>query len=94
VRDAGRDGARGSYTLRVIAPDYSAEDLTIENAFDYVGNATKSDSDVTKMRASQGVASMKDTDADRSVFRNVRVLGNQDTLFPNAGRSYFYKCEV
>ncbi|MEO8621947.1 MAG: pectinesterase family protein [bacterium] len=90
----GTYGTRGSYTLRVIAPDFNAENLTIENAFDYAGNATKSDSDVTKMRASQGVALMTDMDADRSVFRNVRVLGNQDTLFPNAGRSYFYKCEV
>ena len=25
---------------------------------------------------------------------NVKITGYQDTLFPNSGRSYFYKCEV
>ena len=90
----GTYGTRGSYTLRIIAPDFRAENLTVENAFDYAANAAKPDSDVTKLKGSQGVALMTDMDADRSVFSNVRLLGNQDTLFPNAGRSYFYKCEV
>ncbi|MEP6731082.1 MAG: pectinesterase family protein [bacterium] len=90
----GTYGTRGSFTLRIIAPDFHAENLTIENAFDYLTNAAKSDSDASKLRGSQGVALMTDMDADRSVFSNVKVLGHQDTLFPNAGRSYFHKCEV
>ncbi len=90
----GTYGTRGSYTLRVIAPDFRAEDLTIENAFDYATNAAKSDSDATKLRGSQGVALMTDMDADRSSFVNVKITGNQDTLFPNAGRSWFYRSEI
>ena len=90
----GTYGTRGSFTLRIVAPDFNAENLTIENAFDYMANAAKSDSDVTKLKGSQGVALMTDMDADRSVFTNVRIVGNQDSLFPNAGRSYFHKCEV
>ncbi|MDB4914792.1 MAG: endo-polygalacturonase/pectinesterase [Gemmatimonadetes bacterium] len=90
----GTYGTRGSYTLRIVAPDFRAENITIENAFDYLANAAKSDSDVTKMKGSQGVALMTDMDADRSVFSNVKLLGHQDTLFPNAGRSYFYKSEI
>jgi pectinesterase len=90
----GTYGTRGSYTLRVIAPDFRVEDMTIENAFDYARNAAKSDSDATKLRGSQGVALMTDMDADRSTFVNVKITGNQDTLFPNAGRSYFYKSEI
>jgi pectinesterase len=90
----GTYGTRGSYTLRIIAPDFRAENLTIENAFDYATNAAKNDSDATKLRGSQGVALMLEMDADRSVFENVKLLGNQDTLFPNAGRTYFHKCEV
>lgn len=90
----GTYGTRGSYTLRVVAPDFRAENLTIENAFDYPANAAKSDSDATKLKGSQGVALMTDMDADRSVFVNVKMTGYQDTLFPNAGRTYFYKCEV
>jgi polygalacturonase len=90
----GTYGTRGSYTLRVVAPDFRAENLTIENAFDYPANAAKSDSDATKLKGSQGVALMTDMDADRSVFVNVKMTGYQDTLFPNAGRSYFFKSEV
>jgi pectinesterase len=37
---------------------------------------------------------MTDLDSDRAVFRNVKITGYQDTLFPNAGRSYFSRCEV
>jgi pectinesterase len=37
---------------------------------------------------------MLDTGSDRATFVNVRVSGYQDTLFPNAGRSYFYECEI
>jgi len=28
------------------------------------------------------------------VFVNVKILGNQDTLFTNSGRQYFYKCYI
>lgn len=90
----GTYGTRGSYTLRAIAPDFRLEDMTVENAFDYAANAAKADTDPTKLRGSQGVAFMTDMDADRTVLVNVKLLGNQDTLFPNAGRTYFYKCEV
>ena len=88
-------GTRGSYTLRVNAPDFRAESLTVENAWDYAGNAAKSNDDPTKFRTgTQGVALMLDLGSDRASFENVRVLGNQDTLFPNAGRSFFHHCTI
>jgi pectinesterase len=90
----GTYGTRGSYTLRIVAPDFRAEHLTIENAFDYVSNYAKSDSDRTKLRDAQGVALMLDHGSDRAAFVDVRILGNQDTLFPNAGRSWFYRSEI
>jgi pectinesterase len=37
---------------------------------------------------------MTDLGSDRATFVNVKLTGYQDTLFPNSGRSYFYKCEV
>jgi len=37
---------------------------------------------------------MTDSASDRASFVDVRITGHQDTLFPNAGRSYFYRCEV
>ena len=90
----GRYGTRGSFTLRVVAPDFRAERLTIENAFDYPGNAAKRDDDPTKLRDAQAVALMLDLGSDRATFEDVRITGYQDTLFPNAGRSYFHRCEV
>jgi pectinesterase len=37
---------------------------------------------------------MLDEGSDRAVFRGCRISGHQDTLFPNAGRSYFTRCEI
>lgn len=90
----GTYGTRGSYTLRIIAPDFRAERLTIENAFDYPANAAKAADDPTKLRDAQGVALMLDLGSDRAAFVDVRILGHQDTLFPNAGRSFFHRCVV
>lgn len=90
----GTYGTRGSYTLRIVAPDFRAEHLTIENAFDYAANAAKSDSNPTKFKNPQGVALMTDLGNDRSSFVDVKLLGNQDTLFTNSGRSWFYHCYI
>ena len=90
----GTYGTRGSFTLRVVAPDFRAENLTIENSFDYMASVAKPDSDKTKLKNIQGVALMLDLGSDRATFTNVKILGHQDTLFPNAGRSYFYKSEI
>lgn len=90
----GRYGTRGSFTLRIVAPDFRAENLTIENSFDYAANAAKPDSDTTKFRNPQAVALMTDLGSDRAMFINVRILGHQDTLFLNSGRQYFSKCYI
>ncbi len=87
-------GTRGSYTLRIVAPDFRAEHLTIENAFDYPANSAKAVDDPTKLKNAQAVAVMMDLGSDRTVFDDVRILGHQDTLFVNCGRSYFHGCEI
>ena len=90
----GTYGTRGSFTLRIVAPDFRAERLTIENAFDYPANAAKANEDPTKFRNPQAVALMLDLGSDRASFVDVKLTGYQDTLFPNAGRAYFHRCEV
>ena len=82
-------GTWGSYSVKVVAPDFAARDLTFENAFDYASNRALPDDDPTKVRNAQGVALMLADGSDRAHFDNVAFLGNQDTLFVNAGRSYF-----
>ncbi len=90
----GTLGTAGSFTLRIAAPEFRAEHLTIENAFDYPTNFAKPAADSTKLRNPQAVALMLDTGSDRAVFEDVRILGHQDTLFANSGRAWFYACEV
>ena len=90
----GTVGTEGSFTLRIAAPDFAAENLTIENAFDYPANAAKPDDDPTKVANPQAVALMLDDGSDRAVFRACTVSGYQDTLFADAGRAYFEACRV
>lgn len=90
----GTYGTRGSFTLRIVAPDFRAERMTIENAFDYPANAAKPDTDKTKFRNPQAVALMLDLGSDRATIVDTKITGYQDTLFPNSGRAYFKKCEV
>jgi len=87
-------GTWGSYTIKIVAPDFRAENLTIENRFDYPGNAAKSDDDSTKIANPQAVALMTDTGSDRAVFKNCLIRGYQDTLFVNAGRHFFENCTI
>ncbi len=94
VPGGGTLGTRGSFTLRIAATDFRAERLTIENAFDYDGNAAKADGDPTKYRNTQGVAVMTSDGADRTAFVDVRLLGHQDTFFPNVGRHYVAGSEI
>jgi polygalacturonase len=100
VFDASAGTAGGtlrSATVEVRASDFRAENLTFANDW----NATHPQ----LPQGSQAVA-LKVT-ADRAVFRNVRVLGNQDTLYvgstdcegPNGepctpARAYFERCHV
>jgi pectinesterase len=90
----GTWGTRNSGTLRVVAPDFRAEHLTVENAFDYLANMRKPAGDPTKVAGAQGVALTLDLGSDRAAFVDVRLRGHQDTLFPNAGRSWFYRSVV
>jgi pectinesterase len=90
----GTYGTWGSFTLRITAPDFHAENLTIENDFDYPANATKSDEDSTKVRNPQAVALMTAQGSNRAVFRDCKISGYQDTVFANAGRQYFWGCEI
>ena len=87
-------GTRGSFTIKITAPGFSAVNITFENGFDYLANLAKDTADPARFRNPQGVAVMLDEASDRAVFRNCTIRGNQDTLFPNAGRSYFENCTI
>ena len=90
----GNSGTPGSYTLQIAAPDFRAENLTIENSFDYPANAAKPDNDPSKIQNAQAVALMTAEGSDRAVFCNCIIRGFQDTLFADAGRHYFHNCRI
>jgi polygalacturonase len=97
-RSAGDSGGTfKSATVNIRADDFRAENLTMANDF----NATHPQ----LPQGSQAVA--LSVTGDRAAFRNVRLLGNQDTLYlgtkdcaPGAGepctatRQYFENCYI
>jgi pectinesterase len=92
--DGGTLGTRGSFTLRIGAPDFRAEHLTIENAFDYRANLARSASDPSKVKNTQAVALYLDRGSDHAAFVDCLISGWQDTLYANAGRASFKQCIV
>lgn len=92
--NGGTLGTPGSYTLQITAPDFHAENLTIENGFDYTANAEKADDDPSKAKNPQAVALMTTQSNDRATFCNCILKGFQDTLFADAGRHYFHECRI
>lgn len=81
-------------TVRVQAPGFSARNLTVENAFDYVADLAHPQFERIGSNGAQAVALMLDQGSDRAVFKNVRVTGHQDTLFVNAGHGVFRNCFI
>lgn len=67
-----------SATVLVEGTDFAADNITFANT--------------AGQRAGQALAMYQN--ADRSVFRDCRFLGWQDTLRPNKGRSYFADCYI
>ncbi|ASA23275.1 pectinesterase family protein [Paenibacillus donghaensis] len=65
-------------TLSIFAENFTAENLTISNAS---GPGT-----------GQAVAAF--VDAGHAVFRRVRLLGDQDTLYAGQGKQYYDECYI
>ena len=81
-------GTSGSATFAAFAPEFHAKNLTFVNDTD----------ETTATGGVQGVALMGQ--GDRQIYENVRVLGNQDSLFlktpdvTTVQRAYFKGCFV
>jgi pectinesterase len=84
----------GSATLTIARNNFYAENITIENSFDFPNNEKKEDNDPTKLADKQAVAVKTEYGSDKVVFKNCRILGYQDTLFANYGRQYYKDCYI
>ncbi len=74
-----------SVTVEYTATGFSAINITFNNDFDEVANMQTMDS--------RQAFAIKN-EADRSTFVHCRFLGNQDTLFANKNRQYYYQCYI
>ncbi|HEX8329986.1 MAG TPA: pectinesterase family protein [Hymenobacter sp.] len=77
--DAAGHNTYSSHTVLVQANDFTAENISFENAAGPVGQAVA-----------------LHVEGDRAIFRNCRMLGNQDTLFPAVenSRQYYVNCYI
>jgi pectinesterase len=82
-------GTSGSATLTIRAANIRVQNITVENTFDFPGNDALVIDDPKRITNTQAVALHLDKGSDRFLARDVRVLGYQDTLFINSGRSWF-----
>ena len=80
----GDMGLRCAVKINATATGFSAENLTIENKYKYLGNGTISNESCDALR----------NDAANASYINVRILGYQDTLCANGGTQYYYKCYI
>ncbi|WP_226664893.1 pectinesterase family protein [Microbulbifer aggregans] len=83
-------GTFSTATLTVQAKDFQAENLTIENSFDFLATDALPKGHRDKIKGTQAVALETGLNSDRAAFRNIRLTGYQDTLFLQGGRSYFF----
>lgn len=84
----------GSASLTITGSDVQLHNLSVENNFDFLTNDALPADSTNKIIGSQAVALFIDAPADRVLVRNVALLGYQDTLFVNSGRSWFDKVLV
>jgi hypothetical protein len=79
-------GTTKSASMTITGDDFYAENLTMENTFSRTRALTQEGSQAVALKIS----------GDRSVLRNVRFLGFQDTLYANGkpARQYFADCYI
>ncbi|MES2338169.1 MAG: pectinesterase family protein [Pseudomonadota bacterium] len=87
--DGQRWGTGGSATLTVTAPDVTLSGLTIANDFDYL-----TDQRIQASGGAQAVALAFFTGADRSVVRDCRIDGYQDTFYLREGSAWIERCRI
>ena len=82
-------GTPGSATVIIRAANVQVQQLTIENTFNFLANDALASDDPQRIANTQAVALHLDNGSDRFLARDIRLLGYQDTLYVNSGRSWF-----
>ena len=95
--EPGSDETWGTFrtaVVEVLATDVGLFDLTIENTYDYPADDKLPKGHPDKIRGTQAVALKIAESADRTVLQRVALLGYQDTLYVQGGRTYVTDSEI
>ena len=92
--DGSNWGTTGSRTMNINAENFTARSLTIANGFDFPANQIKVDGDPTKIQSTQAVALLISNQANHSQFKNVSLVGYQDTLYIKSPMNYFDQSRI
>ena len=92
--DGSNWGTTGSRTVNINAENFTARSLTIANGFDFPANQIKASDDPTKIQSTQAVALLISNQADHSQFKNVNLVGYQDTLYIKSPMNYFDQSRI
>lgn len=87
-------GTWGCASVRVRAPGFFASGLGFLNGFDYLGHLREPQLETIGSNGAQAVALMLDHGSDMARIHDCSIVGHQDTLFADAGRSFFEGCEI
>lgn len=87
-------GTSGSATIIIRAVKVELHHLTIENSFDFLSNDKLDANSPKRITHTQAVALHLDKGSDEFIARDIRILGYQDTVFINSGRSWFDKSVI
>lgn len=82
--EGGSTADRNAVYILESAANFSAENLTFENTYRYLGDGSKSNESADALRV----------DADQSTFVHVKLIGYQDTLYASKNRQYYYKSYI
>lgn len=77
-------GDRAAMRIRSDATGFSAENLTIQNDWEYKGDGSISNES----------ADVIHSESEGAMYVNVRFLGYQDTVCANKNHQYYYKCYI
>lgn len=80
----GSTSERCAVYIQSGAVNFTAENLSIENTYQYLGDGTISNESADALRV----------DADNSQFINVHLIGYQDTLNASINHQYYYQCLI
>lgn len=87
-------GTWGCASVRVTAPGFAANNLSIVNGFDYLEHLRAPKLETIGSNGAQAVALMLDQGSEGARIRDCSIVGHQDTLFVDAGRSMFRDCAI